>query len=154
MPKRTNTQAHSYDKQTLRQLLALFGNDQASPLSTGDSLLVKFNLPETDPADTYFAGTRSYRMSVEDQHGNIHKWYNRVGAQITAVATTAGDGAVVSPVITVDIVAGEGVVEVEFTDTWASGDTLLLGFTGAYILGAPLPGASQPSGADRTITVA
>ena len=80
--------------------------------------------------------TRDVVLELQDADGNVHSWFS--GSMDIAVAeVTAGDGvsAISGGGSSVDFVAGQATVTIEYTGTWAAADTQTLTVTGGTVLG-------------------
>lgn len=152
MPKRSNTAAHSDDKQMLRQLLAAVGDGSADVVTNFDTN-VQFKI-ERGPATQavgFFAGTKGFKVTLVDADGLPQKWFNGT-LEATATATTAGSGAVSDATPAVTFTEGEGVITCAFTGAWATSDTFVLGIGGS-VLGQTADATNMEAVGARTITV-
>lgn len=80
--------------------------------------------------------TRTVTIKLQDAAGNVHDWFNgQLG--ITIAEVTAGDGvaAIAAGATKATFVEGVATVVVEYTGTWALGDTSTLTLTQATVLG-------------------
>ena len=75
------------------------------------------------------------RVTLENAAGEDHLWWQGSFAVAATKTSTGGVVAIKGGATSVDLPDGEGVVELELTGTWISGDTVTLTVTGKTILG-------------------
>ena len=80
--------------------------------------------------------TRTVVVTLETAAGAVHTWYSG-SKDAAAVPTTVGNGtcAVADAATAITFVNGSATVDIDYTLTWASGDTCTFTVTGAEVMG-------------------
>ena len=78
--------------------------------------------------------TRSVTVTLETAAGEVHTWFSGTRA-ITIADTASGAAAIADEADTVTFVNGVGTVVIEYTGTWATGNTSTLTVVGSTLLG-------------------
>ena len=77
---------------------------------------------------------RSVQVTLETAAGEVHSWFSGTRA-ITIADTASGAAAIAAEADTVTFVNGVGTVVIEYTGTWATGNTSTLTVVGSTLLG-------------------
>lgn len=121
----------------LRRLLAV--RDEAMngdmQLAIRDAALksTELNAEITVAADD--TARRYLTFKLETSGGEVHDWCQTEFDIALTVTSTAGTAVIVGGATKATLEDGEAAVEIEFTGTWADGDTVEFTVSGATILG-------------------
>lgn len=76
---------------------------------------------------------RSVHVKLVDTSGSIHKWFNGYLTVAASKNSTSGTVAIKDGATSMPLVNGEGDVIIEYTGTWAEGDTATLTVSGTVL---------------------
>ena len=78
---------------------------------------------------------RTIEITVQDAAGNIHEWFSGTFAIAASKNSTSGVIAIAGAASTITLDQGYATVELDYTGTWAQGDTATLTVTGGTLMG-------------------
>jgi hypothetical protein len=79
--------------------------------------------------------TRDVEVELQTTDGEVQSWLNGTFAIASSVTSTSGTLAIAGGLTEVTLKEGKGLVTLEYTGTWASGDVATLTVTGGSKLG-------------------